>query len=101
MSAPLLLASAFVVVTNQTFYLIMQILTPRFCSNISDSGASFTMLTQGKLLFFQNFRSKNNTLKENFCLIHVFVFNICHCMSGLVFKSNKNITLLHKTVCIL
>jgi hypothetical protein len=37
--------------------------------------------------FFQNFRSKNNTLKEKFWLI--FLFNICHCNSGLAFKGKK------------
>jgi hypothetical protein len=37
------------------------------------------------LIFLQNFRSKNNSLKENSWLI--FLFNIYHCNSGLAFKS--------------
>jgi hypothetical protein len=35
--------------------------------------------------FLQTFRSENNTLKEQFWLI--FLFNICHCNSGLAFIS--------------
>jgi hypothetical protein len=35
----------------------------------------------------QNFRSKNNTLKENFWPI--FLCNICHCNSSLAFKSKN------------
>ncbi len=37
--------------------------------------------------FLQNFRSKNNTLKENFW--QIFLFYICHCNSGLAFKSKN------------
>jgi hypothetical protein len=35
--------------------------------------------------FLQNFRSKNNSLKEILWLL--FLFNICHSNSGLAFKS--------------
>jgi hypothetical protein len=35
--------------------------------------------------FLQNFRSKNNTFKEKFC--QIFLFNVCHYISGLAFKS--------------
>jgi hypothetical protein len=40
----------------------------------------------GKILcFLQNFKSQNNTLKENYWLI--FLFDICHCNAFLAFKS--------------
>jgi hypothetical protein len=45
--------------------------------------------------FLPNFRSKNNTLEEKLWLI--ILFNICHCNSGLAFKS-KTITLLNNMV---
>jgi hypothetical protein len=35
--------------------------------------------------FLQNFRSNNNTFKANF--LQIFLFIICHCNSGLAFKS--------------
>jgi hypothetical protein len=38
--------------------------------------------------FYQNLRSKNHTLKEKFWLI--FLFNICHCNSGLALKSKNH-----------
>ncbi len=37
--------------------------------------------------FLQNFRSKNNTLKEKFWPI--FSFNICHCILGLALRSKN------------
>jgi hypothetical protein len=39
------------------------------------------------LNFLQNLKSKNNTVWENFWLI--FLFNVCHCNSGLAFKSKN------------
>jgi hypothetical protein len=42
------------------------------------SGALFTMLIMGKSYFLQNFRSKNNPLKEIFCLISSIVIQAWH-----------------------
>jgi hypothetical protein len=41
----------------------------------------------GKFQGFANFRFKNKTRKEKFCLI--FLFNICHCNLGLAFKTKN------------
>jgi hypothetical protein len=48
--------------------------------------------------FLQNFRSKNYTLKENFCLI--FLVNICHCNIKVWHSKVKTVTLLHIIVCL-